>query len=66
MDGNKEFFILFIPFLLVALGATYVNLNNSLGWIIEGILWFIIIVCLLIDGFALIVQYVNWKYYRGE
>lgn len=64
MKGSAEFLILFIPFLLFGLGAIYLNLTNTFGLLIEGLLWLVAIICLGIDVFALLVQYVNWKYYK--
>jgi hypothetical protein len=66
MEGNKEFLILFIPFLAIALGLTYINLTNSFGWIIEGLLWLFAVFCYAVNIFALLVQYINWKYYKEE
>ncbi len=64
MKGSAEFLALFVPFLLVGLGTIYLNLTNSFGLLIEGLLWLIAVVCLGINVFALLVQYVNWRYYK--
>jgi len=64
MEGNKEFLILFIPFFVVGIGAIYINLTNSFGFLVEGFLWLVAAICLAIDAFALLVQYINWKYYK--
>jgi hypothetical protein len=63
MHGKSEFLILFIPFLIIGLGAIYFAF--SFTFILFRILLFLVgIICLTIDAFALLVQYVNWKYYK--
>ena len=73
MKGNAEFLILFIPFLLVGLAAFYtawfypiqeILINPILTFISQIILTLIGIFCAIVDIFALMVQYVNWKYYK--
>jgi len=75
MKGNAEFLILFVPFLLVGLFAIYIGffypiieiLNSSwLVLIAQVILVLIAIFCFAVDIFALMVQYVNWKYYNED
>jgi hypothetical protein len=73
MKGNAEFLILFIPFFLIGLAAFYLALIYPIeqfvgdGLFLLGIkIIFGIIgaICWAIDIFALLVQYVNWKYYK--
>jgi hypothetical protein len=64
MDGNSEFLILFIPFLIIGIGAIYVAFIFEIEFIFKIILGIIGIIALAIDSFALIVQYINWKYYK--
>ena len=75
MKGNAEFLILFIPFLLIGLFAIYLGFfypiieilkNNWLVLIAQIILTLITIFCFAIDIFAIMVQYVNWKYYNED
>ncbi len=64
MHGNTEFLFLFIPFLLVGLGALFLAFFTPQFILIQIFLIIIGIICLIIDAFALLVQYVNWKYYK--
>ncbi|MDD3084219.1 MAG: hypothetical protein PHP82_04310 [Candidatus ainarchaeum sp.] len=64
MHGNLEFLLLFIPFLLIGLTAFYAVLFVPLFFFIQIILILVGIICFSIDIFALLVQYVNWKYYK--
>jgi len=75
MKGNAEFLILFIPFLLIGLGAIYLDFfypileilkSQWLVLIAQVILVLIAIFCFVVDIFALMVQYVNWKYYNED
>ena len=75
MKGNAEFLILFVPFLLIGLGAIYLGFfyqiieilnSNLLVLIAQIILTLVAIFCFAIDIFALMVQYVNWKYYNED
>jgi hypothetical protein len=62
MQGNAEFLILFIPFLIIGLGAIYVAFIFDIEFIFKIILGIIGLIALAIDAFALLVQYINWKY----
>jgi hypothetical protein len=73
MKGNAEFLVLFIPFLTVAIIAIYgtffypivdILVNPLLVIIAQIILTLVGIFCIIVDVFALMVQYVNWKYYN--
>ena len=75
MKGNAEFLILFIPFLLICLGSFYaawfyplenILINPILVFGVQIILTAIGIFCAAVNIFALVVQYVNWKYYKEE
>jgi len=75
MKGNAEFLILFIPFLLIGLFAIYLGFfypiieilkNNWLVLIAQVVLTLIAIFCFAVDIFAIMVQYVNWKYYNED
>jgi len=75
MKGNAEFLVLFIPFLTVAIIAIYgafffplanILVNPLLVIIAQVVLTLIGIFCIIVDVFALMVQYVNWKYYNEE
>ena len=64
MHGNKEFLILFIPVLLVAITVVYFVFFSNINFAVKVLLGIIGIVSILIDAFALLVQFVNWKYYK--
>jgi len=64
MHGNAEFLILFVPFFVIGIGAIYATLFFPMFFIFHILLWIVGVLCLGIDVFALMVQYVNWKYYR--
>ena len=64
MHGNKEFLILFIPVLLVAITTVYFVFFSNINFAVKVLLGIIGIVSILIDAFALLVQFVNWKYYK--
>ena len=75
MKGHAEFMILFIPFLLIGIGTFYgawiypleeFLKNNALVLIAQIILTLIGIFCAAVDIFAIMVQYVNWRYYKEE
>ena len=75
MKGNKEFLTLFIPFLIIGIAVFYMAWFYPIGTILtQPILVFITqilftlisIFCLAVDVFALLVQYVNWKYYNED
>ncbi len=63
---NKEFYIFFIP--MFAIGALFIYLPFILQIIFPFNLIPIIIgiLFLIVDIFALLVQYVNWRYYKEE
>jgi len=58
-----EFWILFIPILLIGIGALYAGISVPIHFIANVLLVVLAIVCFILDGFALLVQYVNWRYY---
>ena len=73
MKGNAEFLVLFMPFLIVAIVTIYgawfypleeLLINPILGILAQIVLTLIGIFCIAVDVFALMVQYVNWKYYK--
>ena len=64
MHGNKEFLILFIPVLLIAIISIYFALFSNINLAVRILLGLIGVVASLIDVFALLVQFVNWKYYK--
>ncbi|MFA5763381.1 MAG: hypothetical protein WC915_01055 [archaeon] len=64
MEGNAEFLILFIPFLIIGISTIYVAFTFNIEFIFKIILGIIGLVALAIDAFALLVQYINWKYYK--
>ncbi len=75
MKGNAEFLVLFIPFLFIGILAFYgtwfyplqeLLINNYLVFITQIILTIIAIFCFAVDVFALMVQYVNWRYYNEK
>jgi len=75
MKGNAEFLILFVPFLIVGMGAIYLGffypimeiLNSTWLVVIAQVIFTLIaIFCFAVDIFALMVQYVNWKYYNED
>ncbi|MBT4870058.1 MAG: hypothetical protein HON47_00595 [Candidatus Diapherotrites archaeon] len=75
MKGNAEFLILFIPFLLIGIGSFYVAwfyslesilINPVLVFGVQLVLSAVGIFCAAVDIFAIMVQYVNWKYYKEE
>jgi hypothetical protein len=64
MEGNAEFLILFIPFLAIGLTTIYFAITLNVNLIFKIILGFVGIIALTIDAFALLVQYINWRYYK--
>jgi hypothetical protein len=64
MHGNSEFLLLFIPFLIVGVAALYSAITFPLLYIGNILLGIVGIFCLAVDIFALMVQYVNWRYYK--
>ncbi|MBT4192579.1 MAG: hypothetical protein HOE11_04680 [Candidatus Diapherotrites archaeon] len=64
MHGNTEFLFLFVPFFVVGVIALYSAITIPLFLIGNIILGIIGVACLAIDVFALLVQYVNWRYYK--
>jgi hypothetical protein len=75
MKGNAEFLVLFVPFLIVAILTIYgawfypltdILINPILVFVTQILLTLIGIFCIIVDVFALMVQYVNWKYYNEE
>ena len=63
MEGNAEFLILFIPFAIVAISTIYFAIFSDFNLIIKIVLGIIGFIALAIDSFALLVQYINWRYY---
>ena len=75
MKGNAEFLLLFIPFLLIGMGAFYTAWIYPLEEILiypalifgaQIVLTAIGLFCAAVDIFAVLVQYVNWRYYKEE
>jgi len=66
MHGNSEFLVLFVPFFLIAVAGLSGAFFTDLFWPIKIVLGIIGVLALAIDIFALLVQYVNWRYYKEE
>jgi len=61
-----EFWILFIPILLIGVAALYFGITTPINFFINVGLVVLGIICAAIDVFAALVQYVNWKYYKEK
>jgi len=61
-----EFWILFIPILLIGVAALYFGITTPINFFIKVGLVVLGIICAAIDIFAALVQYVNWKYYKEK
>ena len=64
MHENKEFYILFVPVLLVAIISLYFSIFSNINFAAKVLLALIGLLAIVIDTFALLVQFVNWKYYK--
>ena len=60
----REFLVLFVPILLLGLASLYFALAQPMNFIINTGLLVFAGLCFAIDIFALLVQYVNWRYYK--
>ena len=60
----NDFVVLFVPIFALGAGAIWFGLNSAINFLINIAAFALGGLCMVICAFALLVQYVNWKYYK--
>ena len=60
----NDFVVLFVPIFIVGVAALWTGFNTSINFLVNIGGFVLGALCMIICAFALLVQYVNWKYYK--
>jgi hypothetical protein len=59
-----EFYVLFVPIFLIGCASIWFGFGSSINFLLNIGSFVLGGACMVICAFAILVQYINWKYYK--